>query len=71
MDLVDKGLLTFVDLETRQRIVAHTENLRTDYRKAMQAHINALRELATRRNVDYVVARTDTHYFNLFDRLTV
>ncbi len=70
LDLADKGLITFVDLETKQRVIAHTENLRRRYSEAMLAHISNLRKLATRRNVDYMVARTDTHYFNLFDRLT-
>lgn len=70
LDLVDRGLLTFVDLETGHRVIAHTDNLRTGYRQAIQDHIAALRALAVRRNVDYVTATTDTHYFNLFDRLT-
>ena len=70
LELADKGLVTFVDLETRQRLVAHTDNLARAYRKAMQEHIATLRTLANRRAVDYVQARTDTHYFNLFDTLT-
>jgi len=70
LDLEDKGLITFVDMETAQRVTAHTDNLRRLYREAIEGHINHLRELAVRRNVDYVMARTDTHYFNLFDRLT-
>ena len=70
LDLEDRGLLTFVDMETGQKITAHTDNLRRLYRQAMQDHVNHLRELAVRRNIDYVLARTDTHYFNLFDRLT-
>jgi len=70
LDLADRGLTTFLDMETDRRVVAHTEDLRARYRNAMQEHINALRELATRRQVDYAVARTDSHYFNLFDRLT-
>jgi uncharacterized protein (DUF58 family) len=69
LDLERKGLVTFLDMETRQRVVAHTENLRAAYREAIQAHIHNLRQLAIRRNVDYMTARTDTHYFNLFDRL--
>jgi uncharacterized protein (DUF58 family) len=70
MDLENKGLITFLDLETDQRVIAHTDNLRTHYRKAIRDHINALRELAVRRSVDYEVARTDTHYFKLFEKLT-
>ena len=69
LDLEDRGMVTFVDLETGQRVIAHTEDLRQRYRAAMQGHVNALRQMAVRRGVDYVLARTDTHYFNLFDRL--
>ncbi len=69
IQLEDRGLVTFVDMETSRRVVAHTDNLRKAYDKTIQAHINNLRELAVRRKVDYTVARTDSHYFNLFDRL--
>ncbi|MFC1461232.1 DUF58 domain-containing protein [Verrucomicrobiota bacterium] len=71
IDIEDKGLITFLDMETRQRVIAHTDNLRKAYRQAMQQHINNLRELSVRREVDYSVARTDTHYFKLFDKLTM
>lgn len=70
MDIEDKGLVTFTDLETGRKVIAHTDNLRKPYKDAIQSHINGLRQLAVRRNVDYVVSRTDTHYFKLFDRLT-
>lgn len=70
MEMEDRGLVTFVDMETQQRQVAHTGTIRALYRDAMRGHISRLRELAVRRNVDYGVARTDTHYFSLFDRLT-
>lgn len=69
LELDSRGLALFEDMETDQRVVAHTDDLREPYRKAMQDHINNLRELAFRRNVDYMVAKTDTHYFNLFDSL--
>jgi uncharacterized protein (DUF58 family) len=70
LDLDDRGLTTFVDMETNERLIAHTDNLRNMYRRAIQDHINGLRELSVRRNVEHVLARTDTHYFQLFDRLT-
>jgi len=70
LDLEEKGLITFLDMETSQKVVAHTANLRKMYRQAIQDHINGLRELSVRRNIEYVVARTDTHYFKLFDKLT-
>ncbi len=70
IDLEDRGLLTFADMETGRRVIAHSANLRVPYRQAIQRHVDSLRELAMRRQVDYMLARTDTHYFKLFDRLT-
>lgn len=70
LDLDDRGLAAFVDMETGRRVVAHTDNLRAAYRAAIQAHIANLRSLAVRRRIDYTLARTDLHYFALFDQLT-
>lgn len=69
LDLPDRGLLSFLDLEDGRRLIAHTSELRRHYQQAMAEHIRALRELAVRRRVSYSVARTDTHYFALFDQL--
>ncbi len=69
LELDDKGLVAFQDLETGQRVTAHTDDVRAGYREAMGRHIDALRDLATRRSVDYTVARTDTHFYRLFERL--
>jgi uncharacterized protein (DUF58 family) len=69
LELADKGLVSFQDLETGERLVAHTDNLRDLYRDAINAHILNLRSLARRRGVNYVPARTDHHFFNLFDHL--
>lgn len=69
LDFADRGLVAFRDLETGQRVIAHTEDIRSGYLDAMGRHIDSLRELATRRSVDYTVARTDTHFYHLFERL--
>lgn len=69
LDLPERGLTTFLDLETSRRVIAHPDTIRRQYRDAIRDHIAGLRELAVRRNIDYGVARTDTHYFGLFDRL--
>ena len=68
-DLPDKGLAAFEDMETGERLTAHTDQVRALYRQAMDDHVQALRSLAQRRGVDYVPARTDTHFFTLFDHL--
>ncbi len=69
MDLAEIGYVTFEDMETSRKIVANADTIRKHYKNAMNDHINAMRQLAVRRNVDYVVAKTDAHYFNLLDRL--
>ena len=68
IDLDQRGLAAFVDSETNGRIIAHTGGIRLAYRREMEGHIRRLRQLATRKRIDYAVARTDTHYLNLFDR---
>ncbi len=70
LELEGRGLVAFNDLETGQRVIAHTEDVREGYRFALGRHMDALRDLATRRNVDYTIARTDTHFHRLFERLT-
>lgn len=65
-----QGMLTFVDMETNKRVQAHTETIRPAYRKAMDSHLFSLRDMAARRSVNYVLARTDTDYFILFDHLS-
>lgn len=69
MELDRRGMVTFIDMETEQRLIADADLLRVGYRRELQQHINALRELSARRGVDYALARTDTHYFTLFDHL--
>lgn len=69
LELETRGLATFVDMENNSRLVAHTEHLRPAYRAAMEAFMGSLRELASRRRVSYNPARTDTHFFDLFDTL--
>lgn len=69
IELEDKGLTAYIDAETRERVVGHGAALRSGYSDAMRQHIDAMRSLCMRKNVDYTLARTSTHYFELFDRL--
>lgn len=69
IELPDRGLLSLRDMETRERITAHTHFIRHAYNATMQQHIRALREWARRRQQEYMLARTDAHFFHLFDRL--
>ena len=69
LDLPDKGLITFLDLENQGRVVAHTRAIRAAYRAAMQDHIRNLRGLAQRRRVRYTLARTDQTHLELFNEL--
>jgi len=68
-DLAKHGLWTFVDMETGQRVIANADVIRASYRETLDGHIDRLRNLSARRGVDYAIARTDTHYFTLFDHL--
>lgn len=69
LELPERGLVAFRDLETAERLTAHTHTIRGDYAAAMRRHVDGLRDLARRRGVEYTLARTDTSWFALFDRL--
>lgn len=67
LELPDRGLVAFQDMETNLRLTAHTHVIRAGYAAAMRSHIEGLRDLARRRKVEYTLARTDTSWFTLFD----
>lgn len=69
IELEDTGLASFRDMETGRSVVAHTRDIRAAYRQAMEQHIQTLRSLARRRQIHFQVARTDQHFFELFDAL--
>ncbi len=69
LDLEDRGLVSFVDMETGKRVIGHTDDIRSGYQLAMQEHITSLRDLANRRSIDYSLTSTDKHFFELFDVL--
>ena len=69
IELSGRGLTAFVDMETGRREIAHIEHLRTAYREAFDNHIRTLRDLATRRRIRHVLARTDRPIHHLFDGL--
>ncbi|YCM44428.1 DUF58 domain-containing protein [Verrucomicrobiaceae bacterium 227] len=69
MTLPDRGLSRFIDMETDQRVVVHTESLREAWKAEIQGHIQTLRRLAAGRQVDYSLALTDQNWFHLFDSL--
>jgi uncharacterized protein (DUF58 family) len=71
LDLPEQGLVAYRDLESGQRVTAHAADVRDGYRQALDRHIRALRDWATRRSIDYTVARTDTHFHRLFERFTL
>ncbi|MEM1442270.1 MAG: DUF58 domain-containing protein [Verrucomicrobiota bacterium] len=71
LELEGRALTTFRDLETGSRLIAHPTLLKERYRKAIDDHINGLRQLAQRRGVEYSLHRTDSHFFRLFDKLII
>ncbi len=70
LELEERALTTFVDLEDGRRLIAHPASLKQRYQTAIDQHVTGLRNLANRRGVDYQLTSTETHYFQLFDRLT-
>lgn len=69
VEMGDLGFVNLEDAETGHRITTHADSVRSAYREVMENHIRAIRELARRRQVHHQLARTDTHYFQLFDSL--
>lgn len=70
LELKDMGLTAYIDSETGERVVGHGAALKTLYSAEIRKHIADLRNLCMRKKIDYTLAFTDTHYFELFDRLT-
>jgi len=69
VELGNQGLFEYVDLEDGRKVVANVENIKGKYDLLMKQHIEAMRGLSIRRNIDYMMVDTDTHYFKMFDRL--
>jgi uncharacterized protein (DUF58 family) len=69
IDLGDRGLSKFVDMETGDRMTAHPQALRDGWKTQMQNHTRALRSLAASRGADYMMAPTSDTYFTMLDRL--
>jgi len=69
LDLPQRGMLMFEDLEDRSRLRAHTEELRDGYRETIQRHIQMIREMARRRHIEYVLAPTDSSIYGILSIL--
>ncbi len=69
MNLTDRGLSMFTDMETDEKITIHTSSIKQTWQDELKAHTKALRSLAASRKVDYTLISTQESYFTLFDRL--
>ena len=69
LNLPDRGLSRFVDLESDDRVVVHTQTLRAAWKEEMRNHTQLLRKLAAGRKVDYALTTTTESWFKMFDRL--
>ena len=67
LELEDRGLVAFLDMETNERVVAHTDALKKGYRVQIAERIRQLRTLAMGRQVRYSLARTDRPFYELLD----
>ena len=69
MDLGDRGLARFVDMENGERLIVHPQSLRQAWKDHLQEHVRSLRSLAASRRADYALVSTTESYFTLLDRL--
>jgi uncharacterized protein (DUF58 family) len=69
IQLEDRGLSRFVDMESNESITVHPQALRESWNREILTQTRALRALANARQADYALSSTSDSYFNLFDRL--
>ncbi|MEI7953908.1 MAG: DUF58 domain-containing protein [Verrucomicrobiota bacterium] len=69
LNLDDRGLSRFVDMETNDQLTVHPHALRDAWQQELLNHTRALRALASARRADYALTSTADPYFSLFDRL--
>jgi uncharacterized protein (DUF58 family) len=69
IDLEDRGLSRFIDMESAASLVVHPQSLRQSWNQEILNQTRSLRALAAARNADYALASTTDSYFTLFDRL--
>ena len=69
LDLGNRGLASFVDMENGERLTVHPQAIREAWKDHLQQHTRALRSLASSRGADYALASTADSYFTLLDRL--
>jgi hypothetical protein len=58
----------FRDMEDGRTLVTDCAAVRSSYARAVDDFLRTVRTLSRQRQAYYVLARTDTHYFSLFDR---
>ena len=69
IQLDDRGLSRFVDMESDEQLTVHPHSLRDAWNRGILGHTRTLRSLAASRQVDYAMVSTADPYFSLFDRL--
>lgn len=69
IQLEDRGLSRFVDMESAAQLTVHPATLRSSWQREILKHTRALRALATARHADYALTATTDPYFALFDRM--
>ncbi len=70
LTLPDEAFRRYVDVETNQSLVVHPEAVRAAYMAELDAHQRSLAQLATRRGIDCVQARTDQPWMEYLRHLT-
>lgn len=69
IQLDDRGLSRFVDMESADEITIHPHTMREAWNREIVGHTRTLRALAASRRTDYALTSTSDPYFALFDRM--
>jgi uncharacterized protein (DUF58 family) len=69
IQLDDRGLSRFVDMETDDQLTIHPHTMRDAWNREIVGHTRTLRALAASRRTDYALTSTADPYFSLFDRM--
>lgn len=69
IQLEDRGLSRFVDMESGSGLTVHPHALRDAWSREILNQSRSLRALASARRADYALTSTSDSYFGLFDRL--
>lgn len=69
VSLSDQGSVRYRDMETGEKLILNTAQIREDYREKFLKHRQSLRAMSVSRGVKFLSVTTDASYYTLFDEL--